>query len=334
MLKNNIMFVVNKSNLIMNDNNGQSAAKSLNTTVHEKRSTTIPRKGSTLFDRVEKAHFKFYSLTEKLPQNKGIYGIYCITNDTIYIGSANNFHARLIRHTSYLKRNAHHSPKLQRAWNKYTIKAFLFVIIEEIIDDLAKAEEKWINIFDSYKNGFNCTDVCQNYKPFNLTSEQIQKRIEKSSKSVICLDLEGNYLCKYKSLTEAAKTINDQTTNISSCCRGKLNFVKDFIFVYTNDYSPNIDYAYKPKKRIFTDTHKKRISERLKGLPKNENQRKSCILRSSKKVKKYNSNNEFIKEYDSMKQCCIENKLYIRTLRQHILLKTPLEGFLYELMKI
>lgn len=314
----------------MKDNNGQSAAKSLNTNVHEKRSTTIPQEGSTLFNKVEKAQFKFYSLTEKLPQNKGIYGIYCINNDTIYIGSANNFHARKIRHINYLKHNKHHSKKLQNAWNKYGIDNFLFVIVEEVVEDLLIAEEKWINIFNSYKNGFNCTDICYNYKRFNLTSKQKQKRVEKSSKSVVCLDLEGNYLCKYKSLSQAAKMINDQTTNISSCCRGKLNFVKDFIFVYANDYNPYKDYAYKPKKRVFTAIHKKRIAQSLKGLSKNENQRNSCILRSSKKVNKYNINREFISTYNSMKQCCIDNKLYIKTLRQHILLKTPLDGFLYE----
>ena len=132
MLKNNSIFVINKSNQVMNDIDGQLAAKPLNTTVNEEGSTTIPRKGSTLFDKVEKAHFKFYSLTEKLPQNKGIYGIYCISNDTIYIGSANNFHARAIRHLSYLKRNAHHSQKLQRSYNKHGDDKFFIFLLEEV----------------------------------------------------------------------------------------------------------------------------------------------------------------------------------------------------------
>lgn len=313
----------------MNDMNGQSAAKPLSTTVYEEGSTTIPRKGSTLFDRVEKTHFKFYSLTEKLPQNRGIYGIYCISNDTIYIGSANNFHARAIRHTSYLKRNAHHSQRLQRAWLKYGIENFLFVVIEELSGDMRLAEEKWINVFDSYKNGFNCTPNCTSYKPFKLTSEQIQKRIEKSSKPVICLDLEGNYLCEYSSISKAAKSISDQSTNISSCCKRKLHYVKDFIFVYKDEYDSNKDYSYKPEKKTFSEIHKQRISQALKGIPKNENQLSVLRLRSSKPVNKYTTQGSLIKEYSSMKLCCIDNKLYIKTLKQHAINQTPLGGFLY-----
>ena len=71
--KKNSMFVTSKSNQVMNNNNGQSATKSLSITMYEKGSTTIPRKGSTLFNRVEMAHFKFYSLYKGYCINTKLY---------------------------------------------------------------------------------------------------------------------------------------------------------------------------------------------------------------------------------------------------------------------
>ena len=107
-LKNNSIFVITKTNLVMfdYDNNGQSAAKSL---LNEKGSTTISRKESTLFNKVEKAHIKCYSITDKVLNESGIYGIYCKTNNKIYVGSAISFSARLKRHLYHLKHNTHHS---------------------------------------------------------------------------------------------------------------------------------------------------------------------------------------------------------------------------------
>jgi len=329
-LKNNSIFVINKNNLVMldYDNHGQSAAKSL---LNEKGSTTISRKESTLLNKVEKAHIKFYSLTDKLSNDSGIYGIYCRVNDKIYIGSAINFHARLIRHIYYLKNNKHHSTKLQRAFNKYGIDSFKFLVLE-ITDKslLLEKESYWINYLDSYKNGFNCTDVCKNPKRFKLKSEQIQKRTEKSSKTVICLDIEGKFICKYSSLSKAARAINDQTTNISSCCKGKLNYVKDFIFVYASEYDEFKDYKYTPKPKVFTELHKKNISDAVKGKPKSKNQIDLLIKRSSKSVVKLDLERNVVKIYSSLKECCNDDQLYIKTLKKSISSKTPLVGFIYE----
>lgn len=58
--------------------------------------------------------------------NTGIYEILNTVNGKRYIGSAVNFKARWAVHTSHLTRGLHHSPSLQRAWNKYGSEAFLF----------------------------------------------------------------------------------------------------------------------------------------------------------------------------------------------------------------
>lgn len=331
MFKNNSIFDISKYNLVMNnyDKHGQSAAKPLSSIEYEEGSTTISRKESTLV-KVEKAHVKFYSLTEKLPTVSGIYGIYCLSNDKIYIGSAINIHARFVKHKYYLKAGKHHSQKLQNAYNKYGIDNFNMIVLE-LCDttELLDKELQWIIKCDSYKNGFNCTDICKKPKNFKLSQSQIIKRSQQSCKAVVCLDLEGVYLTEYSSISKAAIAIKDQSTNISSCCKRKLNYVKDCIFVYKKEYDPKKDYAYKPQKRIFSKEHKDKIGKALKGRKQSEQNIKNLINRSSKSVIKCDKNGNEIK-YNSLKECCLINQLYVKTLKKYIISKTPIGGFLYK----
>lgn len=332
MFKNNSIFVLTNYNLVMNnyDIHGQSAAKPLSSYEYEEGSTTISRKESTL-EKVEKAHIKFYSLTEKLPVISGIYGIYCVKNDKIYVGSAMNIHARCIRHKYQLKNRKHHSLKLQRAYDKYGIENFKMIVLESCNEKkLLTNELKWITKLDSYLNGFNCTDICKKPKNFKLTSKQVHKRAQQSCKAVICLDLEGTYLTEYTSVSNAAKAINDQSTNISACCKGKFNYIKDYIFVYKSDYDPLKDYSYSPKKRIFSKEHKEKIGLALKGRKQTKQNIEALIKRSSKPVFKFNDEGTLINKYSSLKECSLYEQLCTRTLKKYIVSKTPFEGFLYK----
>lgn len=45
-------------------------------------------------------------------------------------------------------------------------------------------------------------------------------------------DKQGNFICTYASITEAAASIQSNTSNISKCCKGKRKTVKGFIFKY------------------------------------------------------------------------------------------------------
>ena len=93
-----------------------------------------------------------------------MYGyIYAITNKVNgkkYIGKTNNIVKREFDHFNDLKKQQHHSIKLQRAYNKYGKDNFVFswrkVKIENE-EELAIMEIKEIEKYDSYKNGYNCT---------------------------------------------------------------------------------------------------------------------------------------------------------------------------------
>lgn len=70
-----------------------------------------------------------------------------------YVGRSDNIKERLQRHKNSLRRNKHHSPHLQHAWNKYGEEAFEFVIIKETdIEDDWLAEQTAI---DSEQSTFN-----------------------------------------------------------------------------------------------------------------------------------------------------------------------------------
>lgn len=91
----------------------------------------------------------------------GIYIIKNIKNNKAYIGSAVNLKNRESKHISDLKKNKHHSSKLQNSWNKHGSECFFFSVIEYVIDvkSLISKEQYWIDLCDSYKNGYNCSPI-------------------------------------------------------------------------------------------------------------------------------------------------------------------------------
>ena len=77
---------------------------------------------------------------------QGIYKIINVINNKFYVGSTVNISRRRARHFSELRNNRHNNKYLQSAWNKYGEQAFIFVVVEEVIDktDLLKAENIWL----------------------------------------------------------------------------------------------------------------------------------------------------------------------------------------------
>ena len=91
----------------------------------------------------------------------GIYSIYCTANEKQYIGSSKDIAKRWQDHRSDLRNNRHGCHHLQRAWNKYGEAAFVFNVIEHIIDPLISAkqltdiEQIWIDAYWDQRLLFN-----------------------------------------------------------------------------------------------------------------------------------------------------------------------------------
>ena len=88
-------------------------------------------------------------------------GIYKITNKEtgmVYVGQSRNIQKRWSEHKRDLRNGAHRNDKLQKAYNKYGVKAFAFEVIEYCtIEELNEKETYWcneLNALDRYK-GYN-----------------------------------------------------------------------------------------------------------------------------------------------------------------------------------
>jgi len=109
-------------------------------------------------------------------------GVYILTlNNKHYIGSCkmlnykmsrNGFHYRLYLHIHKLIKGNHHSLKLQNAVNKYGINNIGFDIIQtcdsKITTDI---EQYWLNIMDTFKQGYNSCPTARSNFGYKHTEE-------------------------------------------------------------------------------------------------------------------------------------------------------------------
>jgi len=87
----------------------------------------------------------------------GVYAIKNTINGKVYVGSAVTLKNRRHTHMAMLRQNKHHSRKLQNSWNKYGESAFVFEVLERVVDKelLVIREQYQIDLLDSVKRGYN-----------------------------------------------------------------------------------------------------------------------------------------------------------------------------------
>ncbi len=85
----------------------------------------------------------------------GVYKITCLINDKIYIGSSNNIKKRWKVHKNELNKNNHDNMFLQRDWNRFGEKNFIFEVLEECkITEQYVMEQKYLDELQPfYKDG-------------------------------------------------------------------------------------------------------------------------------------------------------------------------------------
>ena len=110
-----------------------------------------------------------------LPQSSGIYIIESIISKKAYVGSAKNIRKRVYAHFYFLKKNKHHSKRLQSFINKHGYESVIVQVLEECdVSVLFDKEQYWIDKYNSYINGFNGTPEAQTHKNKSLTTEHRQ----------------------------------------------------------------------------------------------------------------------------------------------------------------
>lgn len=114
-------------------------------------------------------------------------GIYCIENIIThkkYIGQAKNIKARWSKHKSGLNKNKHHNDYLQKAWNKYGLDCFEFIVLEYCSADILDEREKYyIKKYDTTNRqfGYNMQTGGQSSKELTEdTKEKVKNAVKKS----------------------------------------------------------------------------------------------------------------------------------------------------------
>ena len=227
--------------------------------------------------------------TEKNQEKKsGVYVITNTINNKVYIGSTiSGFKKRIKEHLYELIKNRHHSDHLQKAYNKYGGDSFEFSVLEICDKEIIIVREQfYLDKYKSYqrKNGYNILEKAYNSQGYKHTEEtlkligEISKKrgvnpisIEAKrqanlgskkdeahsllmskihSKKVIQLDLQGNFVKEWDSMTQAVHSFGlhrTNTSNISKCCNGKCKSYLGFMWVRKDDYKEDQVYSYNPK---------------------------------------------------------------------------------------
>jgi len=256
-------------------------------------------------------------------QNAGIYKITNVINNLSYIGSAVNLKARLQRHHYDLINKRHNNLHLQRSFELNGLDAFIVEILEEFEfikrEDLLKIEESYIVINDSIRNGFN--QILNNSLHFgwlNKQKDHINSNNKINSKPIFVFNrFSGEREFEFDSISDCAKYLNLESTNISQCCKKRLRYLKNYTFCYKQDFDENNNYicnSHWAKDKPMNPNHRERLT--------NIN-----INRLGKKIYKYDLNYNLIEIYASRSIADRENGFKTETLRWQAGKNTPYMGF-------
>ena len=196
---------------------------------------------------------------ELRPRIGSIYLMTCKRTGKHYVGQTiQNVQKRVSQHfynAFDTKPGRRGCPKLDSAIKKYGRADFTWKVLETteslfdrlLYKKLDALEEKYIKLYNSFQNGYNCTSGGQQkrleYSPeviekFRLGSlgrkqskETVNKRMEtfkerdvfgKIKRKVAQLDMNGNFIKEWSSISEAAYAIGgSRNSHISDVCQGK-----------------------------------------------------------------------------------------------------------------
>ena len=168
----------------------------------------------------------------------GIYKIINKANGKYYIGSSNHIHKRWKYHKLDLLKGNHHTPHLQRSWDKYGEQNFDFVIVEECLpEQLLDVEQKYLTQVKNNKS--QCYNTSFIAGKIEMT-EETKRKI---------------------SLSSLGKKLSDETKEkLRQCNLGKKLSEETKRLISINNAKTGAGKHWN-----HTEETKKKISEKLKG---------------------------------------------------------------------
>lgn len=149
-------------------------------------------------------------------------------------------------------------PKINNARKKYGPKNFEYEILfavesyvkEEVRDLLNQKEIQYIEMFDSFYNGYNsdrggntCSHVITEETKQKL-SESITKFYEthesELAKSILQYSLNGEFIREWDNMSQAAMELGYSLGNFSTYCNGRNNYEYKGFLYYRGSETPNL----------------------------------------------------------------------------------------------
>ena len=229
----------------------------------------------------------------------GIYEIRNLINGDCYIGSSKNIKQRKSRHFKDLKNDKHHSIILQRAYNKYGKEFFKFNLLE-IVENVVLLTEREQFYLNKIKPKYNISptagsplgckqskESCEKKRKYALENniKPPESTWKAKQKQVMMLDYDTlEVLNTFNSASEAARYLGKDCTfasTITSCCKNKR-------------FSA---YGYR---WVFKEEDIKNLKHKIERVAWNKG--KKIDNKKDKKVKQFDLNMNFIKEWNSVKE--------------------------------
>ena len=165
-----------------------------------------------------------------------------VNPNKIYIGSSNDINGRWKSHLSELKRNIHHSKRLQNHYNKYGKEDLIFSIILHCeAFELLQIEQYYIDFYSPYFNICKKAGNCLGVKH----SLETRLKMSNSSKGM-----------KHTEETKRKMSEMAMGRKRSPESRLKMSIAKKGIIPWN-----------KGKKGIYSDDYRKKISDSRRGKP-------------------------------------------------------------------
>lgn len=127
--------------------------------------------------------FEYLKLLTVGKKEAGIYGLFCETNKSVYVGASLNLRRRLSVHRQHLRKNKHSNKILQRIFNKYGIDTFQFLVLEMFEDITAEnildRETHWIQKYKNTNSNYNCLNLETPVNTWNKNQNFINQKRKK-----------------------------------------------------------------------------------------------------------------------------------------------------------
>ena len=262
---------------------------------------------------MEKIKLKQFT-SEKNIKDKGIYLIEHLDTNIKYIGSTKlSFQERWRSHLNGFKRGVG-NVVLLNIYKKYGINNFKFSILESLNDSdekyIRKRERFWIEYYDTYKNGANCSLETEcafinfDRKPYNEIDRLKYLLSSPSKKKVYLYDKYGNLIYIFPSSVSCDRFLGLPKRRTNWAINHPLKCLKK---EYFPSYENKKWCPLEEMKKIRCLAAKKASETRKKNgtYIMTENQKQKIRENNSirKKVALYDLNGNFIKEFLSLNEC-------------------------------